>query len=80
MGLFPCCFQKLSFSGKKTLWEKEKMLVTKIFYFSCVVFKNFLSQGIYRLELCGKWLTLQHSKNIDLSKVKTVVDDNLDEV
>ena len=26
MGLFPCCFQKLSFSGKKTLWEKEKML------------------------------------------------------
>ena len=44
--LFPRCFEKLSFSGKKTLWEKEKMLVTNIFFFSRVVLKNFFSQGI----------------------------------
>ena len=30
---------------KKTLLEKEKMLVTSIFFFSYNVFKSFLSQG-----------------------------------
>ena len=31
--------------GKKTMWEKEKMLLTSIFSFSHNVFKGFLFQG-----------------------------------
>ena len=31
--------------GRKTLWEKEKMLVTSIFSFSHNVFKRLLSKG-----------------------------------
>ena len=34
-----------SFDGLKTLWEKEKMLVTSIFSFSHNVFKSPISSG-----------------------------------
>ena len=36
--------ESLLWDDKKTLWEKEKMLVTSIFSFSCNVFKSFLLQ------------------------------------
>ena len=40
------------------LWEKEKMLFTGIFSFSCNVFKRFVFQGHYKSELFGKILTV----------------------
>ena len=36
----------LSFMGVKTLWEKEKMLVTSIFSFSRNVLKGFIPRGL----------------------------------
>ena len=42
--------------GKKTLLEKEKMLVTNIFSFFHNVFKSPLSQGHLKSGLCGKEL------------------------
>ena len=41
----------------KTLWEKEKMLVTSIFSFSHNVFKRVFTQGSQKSGLCGKELT-----------------------
>ena len=41
---------------KKTLWEKEKMLVTSIFSFSHNVFKSLFLQGRYKSGLCVKEL------------------------
>ena len=40
-------------NGKKTLWEKEKLLVTSNFSFSHSVFKRLVSQGHQRVSLCG---------------------------
>ena len=45
-------------TGLKTLWEKEKMLVTNIFH---NVFKRLFTQGHEKLGLCGKELTLYHT-------------------
>ena len=45
-------------SVKKTLWEKEKMLVTSIFFFSRNVFRSLLVQGHLKSGLYGKDLTL----------------------
>ena len=39
---------------KKTLWEKEKMLFTSIFFFSHYVFQSLLSQVRQKSGLCGK--------------------------
>ena len=41
--------------GERTLWGKEKMLVTSIFSFSHSVFKKLFSQGL-KSRLCGKEL------------------------
>ena len=46
----------LSLIGLKTLWEKEKMLVTSIFSFSCNVFKRLPFQGCEKLGLYVKEL------------------------
>ena len=45
-------------SGKKTLWEKEKLLVTSNFSFSHSVFKSLVSQGRQKVSLCGNGLNL----------------------
>ena len=37
----------------KTLWEKEKLLVTSNFSFSHSVFKRPVSQGHQKVSLCG---------------------------
>jgi hypothetical protein len=48
----------LSLIGRKTLWEKEKMLVTSVFSFSDNVFKRRIHWGLQKSLLWGKGLTL----------------------
>ena len=43
-------------NGKKTLWEKEKLLVKNNFSFSHSVFKRLVSQGRQKVSLCGNGL------------------------
>ena len=45
--------------GLKTVWEKEKMLITSIFSFSHNVFKSPLCQGHLESGLYGKGLMEQ---------------------
>ena len=42
--------------GRKTLWEKEKLLVSSNFSFSHSVFKRLVSQGRQKVSLCGNGL------------------------
>ena len=44
-------------NGKKTLWEKEKLLITSNFSFSHSVFKRLVSQGRQKVSLCGNGLS-----------------------
>ena len=44
-------------NGQKTLWEKEKLLVTSNFSFSPSVSKRLVSQGRQKVSLCGNGLT-----------------------
>ena len=46
----------ISVSGKKTLWEKEKMLVTSIFSFYHSIFKSLTLNGHKNQGLFGKGL------------------------
>ena len=41
---------------EKTLWEKEKLLVTSNFSFSHSVFEKIISKGHQKLSLCGNGL------------------------
>ena len=43
-------------NGKKTVWEKEKLLITSNFSFSHSVFKRLVSQGRQNVSLCGNGL------------------------
>ena len=43
-------------NGKKTLWEKEKLLFTSNFPFSHSVFKRLVSKGRQKVSLCGNGL------------------------
>ena len=43
-------------NGYKTLWEKEKLLITSNFSFSHSVFKRLVSQGRQKVWLCGNGL------------------------
>ena len=45
-------------NGLKTLWEKEKLLITSNFSFSHIVFKRPVSQGRQKVSLCGNGLTV----------------------
>ena len=45
----------------KTMWEKEKLLVTSNFSFSNSVFKRLVSQGRQKVSLCGNGLKSFHS-------------------
>ena len=46
---------KFSFIGLKTLWKKEKTLVTSGLSFSYSAFKMLLFQGRKKSALCGNW-------------------------
>ena len=48
-------------NGEKTLWEKEKLLVTSNFSFSHSVFKRLVSQGRQKVSLCENGLTLSQT-------------------
>ena len=71
----------------KTLWEKEKLLVTSNFSFSHSVFKKLVSQGRQKVSLYGNGLTLYHSimmfnsvpndKILDWSIFKAFADDKI---
>ena len=47
--------------GWKTLWEKEKLLVTSNFSFSHNVFHSYISSVRQNAALCGDWLTLSQT-------------------
>ena len=75
-------------NGKKTLWEKEKLLVTSNFSFSHSVFKRLVSQGSQKVSLCGNGLTETRfptgqfnpspdDKNLDWSKLTQIAEDIL---
>ena len=49
--------------GKKTLWEKEKLLVRSNFSFSHSVFKRLVSQGRQKVSLCGNGLRFRALPN-----------------
>ena len=56
---------------QKTLWEKEKLLVTHNFSFSHSIFKGLVSQGRQKVSLCGNGLSrkyLETSPNISSSR------------
>ena len=50
--------RKSSLKGLKTLWEKEKLLITSNFSFSLSVFKRLLLQTRKNQGLFGKGLTI----------------------
>ena len=52
---------KFSLLSKKTLWEREKMLITSIFSFSQDVFKRLLLLCRKKEALCIKLLTHYHT-------------------
>ena len=51
---------------RKTLWEKEKLLVTSNFSFSYSVFKRLVSLGRQKVSLCGNGLILSQKINFRL--------------
>ena len=62
-------------NGWKTLWEKEKLLVSCNFSFSQGVFKRFVLQRRKIQGLFWKGLTL--TKILDWSKLKALADDKI---
>ena len=50
--------RKFSKLVEKTLWKKEKLLVTSNFSFSHSVFKSLVPQGRQKVSLCGNGLNL----------------------
>ena len=50
--------RNLSKQVEKTLWEKEKLLITSNFSFSHNVFKRLVSQGRQKVSLCGNGLMI----------------------
>ena len=74
-------------TGRKTLWEKEKLLVTSNFSFSHSVFKRLVSQGHQKVSFCGNGLILFHclvsipfdcSTNFVLNIIFIISDETMD--
>ena len=66
---------KCSPKEKKTLWEKEKLLIMSNFSFSQSVLKTLVLKTRKKQGLFGKGLSLFHTTNfIDLSKFKLFED------
>ena len=60
---------KESYSNRyKTLWEKEKLLVTSNFSFSLSVFKRLVSQRRQKVSLCGNGLIQRKKMKLSLRK------------
>ena len=57
-------------NGLKTLWEKEKLLVSSNFSFSHSVFERLVSQGRQKVSLCGNGLNVS-AKGIDTCRPRS---------
>ena len=55
-------------NGLKTLWEKDKLLVTSNFSFSLSLSKNLVTQGRQKVSLCGNRLTFKQTTRSTRSK------------
>ena len=64
-------------SGLKTLWKKEKSLVTSNFAFSHSVFKRLLLQTRRSHSLFGSVNSIPNDKILDGSKLKAFADDKM---
>ena len=51
------------FDKVKTLWEKEKMLVTRIFSFSYNVLKRLLVSRLLKVGIVWKWVNFSPHKS-----------------
>ena len=60
-------------NGKKTLWEKENLLVTSNFSFSHSVFKRLVSQGRQKVSLCGNGLKYSAQTPFGLEQLLSVI-------
>ena len=58
--------------GRKTLWEKEKLLVMSNFSFSLSVFKRLVSQGRQQVSLCGNGLTLYQTTKFETVQFESI--------
>ena len=61
-------------NGKKTRWEREKLLVTSNFSFSRSVFKTLILQICKKQGLFGKGLSLNEPKMGELNKPSEYID------
>ena len=68
---------EISLKGKKTLWQKEKLLVTYNFSFSHNIFERLELQTRKNKGLFGKGLTHDQTTVLDWSKLKQIADDIL---
>ena len=50
---------------RKTLWEKEKFLITSNFFFSHSIFKRLVSLGRQKMSLCGNGLMTVRNKPLE---------------
>ena len=66
---------EISHNGLKTLWEKEKLLITSNFSFSHSVLKRLVRPTRKNQGLFGKGLLYDKSLNVTI--LKAVADDNL---
>ena len=48
--------EEISLKGQKTLWEKEKLLITSNFSFSHIVFKRLVSEGASKDVIVWEWV------------------------
>ena len=48
--------EESSLKGQKTLWEKEKLLITSNFSFSQSVFKRLVSEGASKGVVVWEWV------------------------
>ena len=64
-------------NGQKTLWEKEKLLVTSNFSFSHSVFKRLELQTRKNQGLFGKGLILYQTTHFRLVQIDAFADDKI---
>ena len=64
--------EERSSKGQKTLWEKEKLLVTSNFSFSHIVFKRLVLQTRKNQGLFGKGLILGKTQVAVSTKLKNI--------
>ena len=64
-----------SLNRQKTLWVKEKLLVTSNFFFPHSFFKRSVSQGRQKVSLCGNGFILYHSTYLEYCELEAFAED-----